>query len=222
MIRINSILSILVASTVSQAALFSGSSFFSTVPNSQLGPVSSSLILTDTVTGFIVSGQVTVTVSPGFSTGTLVQWVVDRPLDATYGFGIESTTTVLDGFSAPPPGIALNTSGTVRSEFTNYPIVSQSLIPMNLVAGVDSPPWFSLSNTSGTFAYTSGGTNYLRQVFDLDGIYSSGPGGNWVIDVPVTTFVTTVPEMGSLVLTILGVSGGLFYGWRRHRHSAKL
>lgn len=205
--RISSVIGLLFATGASQAALFSGGAFFSTAPNSQMGPVTNNLVITNTANGFIVSGQAIVNVAPGPVSGILVQWTVDRPLDATYGSGLETTTTALSGFSAPPVGVALNTAGVVRSSFTNYPIVSESFLPMTLVGGVDSPPWISLSNTTSPFFYTSGGVNYLRQDFFLDGIYLAGPGGSWVIDVPVESSVTTVPEAGSVVLALLGLGG---------------
>ena len=200
-----------------QAALFSGPSSFTTLPISQLGPVTNNLVLTDNANGFVVSGQVIITLPPTSSqiAGTLAYWIVDRPLDATYGTGNLVTTTQLSGFSAPPPGIVLNTSGVVQSFFTNYPVASLSQIPITLAAGVDVPPWNNLSINSSTFSYVSGGVNYLRQRFDVDGIYDSGPGGSWVVDVPVSTFATVVPEPSTMLLGGLGFLGLILWAWRK-------
>lgn len=218
----SSIALLLLAGSACQAAgLFSGSSFFNTFPTSQLGTVTNNLVLTDNVNGFVVSGQVLINVPAAPVSGTLAFWVVDRPLDPSYGTGSLVTTTVLNGFSAPPPGSIGNTSGNVRSGFTNFPGVSQSLIPMTLLGGVDTPPWISLSATSSTFTYTSGGVNFLRQIFDLDGIYFGGPGGTWTVDVPVSTFAfSVVPEPTWLLLPSLAFAGLLIR--RRCRHSTSV
>ena len=204
-----------VAAATSEAALFSGPSTFSSPAVSQLGPVTDNLVLTDTANGFFVSGQVIVAVPPGGIAGTLVTWTVDRPLDPTYGAASLITTTVLDGFAAPPVGSFGPTSGFVQSYFTNFQIPSTSSIPITLVNG--AAVWSNIIVNSSTFAYTSGGVNFLRQRFDLDGVQISGPGGNWVIDVPVTTTAEVVPEPSSIVLAGLGVVGLLAWGRRRNR-----
>lgn len=199
-----------------EAGLFLGAAAFSSGPTSQLGSVTNNLVVTNTANGFTVSGQViiTINVAPPTNAGTLVQWTVDRPLDPAYtGPFTLSTTTVLNGFSAPPVGVFQPTSGQVSSEFTNVGAASQSQIPMTLVNGLDSPPWNNLTSTSSTFLYAPSAGN-LRQSFVLDGVYLAGPGGTWTIDVPVTTFATSVPEPSGLVLGILAASSGFVF-WRR-------
>jgi hypothetical protein len=62
----------------------------------------------------VVSGQAIINVgSP--SNGILVEWIVERPLDPSYGgpFNLQ-TTTILDGFSAPPAGTFGPTSGIAK------------------------------------------------------------------------------------------------------------
>ena len=203
---------LLLMGTTCQAALFLSPSSFSTAPFTQLGGLTNNLTLTDNPNGFVVSGQIIIAV-PATSqpiSGTLVSWVVDRPLDPTYGTGSLITTTILDGFSQPPPGLAGNTSGFVQSSFTNFPVTSLSQIPISLPLGI--AVWNNITVNSSTFAYTSGGVNYLRQQFDVDGIYQSGPGGNWVVDVPVTTIATVVPEPSSIALGGLGMAALLYWG----------
>ena len=212
-----SALALLAVAGSAQAALFSGGAAFVGSPTSQVGTITNNLVLTNTPNGFVVSGQILLSVAPGSAAGTLIEWTVERPLDPSYGFGLETTTTVLTGFSTPPPGIAGNTSGAVSSYFTNFPGPSLSQIPMTLIGGVDTPAWTSLSNTTPSFPYVSGGTNYLRQTFQLDGIYAAGPGGTWVIDVPVTSAVHTVPEVGSILMSVVGLSAGGLLVWRRRR-----
>jgi hypothetical protein len=203
-------------------AQFSGPSAFTTAPWSQLGTVTNNLVLTDTANGFIVSGQVLVNVPSTTTTisGILVSWTVDRPLTFPYGPATLTTTTDLSGFSSPPPGAVGNTTGQVQSIYSNYlgTTTSLSSIPMSLVAGVDSPPWISLTNTSAPFSHTATPGQSLHQTFFLDGIYFSGPGGTWTIDVPVTSFVT-VPEPSSLVLGSLSLVAVGWYGWHRRRRS---
>jgi hypothetical protein len=196
------------------AALFSGPSAFTTGPTTQLGALFNFLTLTDNGSGFVVSGQVIIAVPPGPIAGTLVSWTVDRPLDPTFGTGSLITTTALSGFSQPPVGSIGSTNGFAESLFTNpgLSIVSLSQIPISLVAGLDVPPWNNLVVNSTLFSYTSGGVNFLRQQFDLDGIQLSGPGGNWIVDVPLVTHVTVVPEPSTFAL--LGLALVSLAGYR--------
>ena len=77
---------------------------------------------------------------------------------------------------------------------------------MTLVNGIDLPAWTSLSASSGGggFTWTAGvfPGAVMQQQFTLLGNYTSGPGGNWVIDVPLVS--ETVPEPGTLALLALG------------------
>ena len=196
---------VMVAVLPCRAALFLGPSSFSIGPTTQLGTLTNNLTLTDNANGFVVSGQVLVALPAGPVAGTLVSWEVDRPLDPTHGTATLMTTTILDGFSLPPPGAMGTTNGVVRSSFTNYPVVSLSQIPISLPNGFAN--WTNITVNSSTFSYTSAGVNYLRQRFDLDGIQDSGPGRTWTIDVPVTTIVTVIPEPAALTLLGLGVLG---------------
>lgn len=192
-----------------QAALFSGPAAFTTAPWSQMGPVTNNLVLTNTPTGFVVSGQAIINVgSP--SNGILVEWIVERPLDPSYAgpFNLQ-TTTILDGFSAPPAGTFGPTSGIAKSEFTSHP-TSLSSISVGLVNGLDSPLWTPpLTATSPVFLYTPAVGLVLRQHFFVDGVVLSGPGGNWVIDVPLKSQVTSspsaVPEPSSCLLAGSGI-----------------
>ena len=185
-------------------AYFSGPSFFSEAPGSQIGSVTNNLTITDTATGFVVSGTVSIAVAAGSHSGTLLSYTVDRPLDPAWGTGAFWTTTVLDGFCTPPGGGTYgNTFGAVRSHVTSFPTLSASQIPISLIAGAAT--WNNLTNSSGMFTYTSGGVNFLRQRFDLDGIQSSGTGGTWLIDVPVTTSLNAVPEPATIVAIAFGV-----------------
>jgi hypothetical protein len=200
-----SVLSIVLLATPCQAALFSGPSFFSSAPFSQIGPVTNNLVLTDSLTGFVVSGQLLVNTPPGNVGGVLAQWTVDRPLDPTFGSGPAMTTTVLDGFVLPPVGAFQPTTGNVQSFFTNFQLPSTSLIPITLTNGAAT--WNNIVVNSTSFPYSSGGTNYLRQQFFVDGVQLAGPGGTWTIDVPITTEITLLfaPEPGSGLLLLAGL-----------------
>lgn len=201
----------LVACSGASAALFSGPATFSTLPHSQMGPVIDMLVLTDTATGFVVTGQLHVNVVPGFTTGLLAAWEIDRPLDPTFGASVPLTSsTVIDGFVLPPSGGTYgNTSGVVESYFSNFAGTSLSSIPLTLTSGATT--WLNVTQST-PFLYTSGGVNYLRQSFWIDGTQLSGPGGNWIVDVPVTSSIT--PSPGTLTL-LLGC--GAMAGRRRGR-----
>lgn len=192
----------------SQAALFSGPAAFTTTPWSQMGTVTNNLVITNTPTGFVVSGQAIINVGSS-SNGLLVEWIVDRPLDPSYGgpFNLQ-TTTILSGFSAPPAGTFSPTSGIAKSEFTSHP-TSVSAIPVGMVNGIDSPLWSSLTATSPVFVYTPAAGLVLRQHFWVDGVVLSGPGGNWIIDVPLESEATSVqnviPEPSSCLLAGSGI-----------------
>lgn len=197
---------VMVASAA-QAAFFSNVASFTSGPTTQLGTITNStLTINNFLNGFDVLGQVTISVPPGAQSGTLLYWVVDRPLDPLYlpATSALSTTTNLTGYSQPPSvGTFGNTSGQSYTLFDQYPVTSKSTIPLTLVNGAAT--WTNLTNTSTTFNYTVGGTQYVRQVFDLDGIQLSGPGGNWIVDFPVSTVVNGVPEPTTMLLLATGL-----------------
>lgn len=206
-------LAVMLIGGTAQAQLFSGGAFFSTLPSTQLGPMTHTLTITNTAGGFFVAGVATINVPPTGAAGTLLSYIVDRPLNPAYGTNTLTTTTVLDGFSQPPVGAVGNTSGYVNSEFTNFPGASQSIIPITLPGGTAT--WVLLSNTSAPFVYTSGGTNYLRQRFDLDGVYQGGPGGAWLVDIPAWTTANAIPEPATAALAGLGLGVLVLSRWRQ-------
>jgi hypothetical protein len=200
-------LSVMVVASTAQGALFSGVASFTSGPTTQVGTITgSTLSINNFGNGFDITGQVTISVAPGAHSGTLLQWVVDRPLDPLYLPAVSSmsTTTNLTGFSLPPAGSTFGpTSGQSYTAFNLYPGTSQSTIPLALVNGAAT--WNNLTNTSSTFTYTTGGVQYVRQVFDLDGVVLTGPGGNWIVDFPVSTFVN-VPEPMTMSLLATGLA----------------
>ncbi|MCE9552201.1 MAG: PEP-CTERM sorting domain-containing protein [Planctomycetes bacterium] len=143
--------------------------------------------------------------------GILLDYEVDYPIDPAYPFNPGLfTTTAIDGFSAPPVGLVGTTAGFVHSSIVTLPntylVPSISNIPLTLVAGVDNPPWIpAIVANSGVFPFTGATGMVLRQRLTLDGIYNSGPGGVWTIDLPVQTF--EAPEPSTLALTALGLTG---------------
>jgi len=208
-------LALATCAATSHAAYFSNNAFFSQVPTSQMGPVVfNNLFINNAPFSITVSGQVKVQVPPGNVAGTLIEWSVDRPLDPNYGTSGMITTTTLNGFSQPPAnGTYGNTSGATFSYLDQYPVVSKSNIPLTLTNGAAN--WVQITVQSGTFTYTSAnGLHYLRQQFQLDGVQLSGVGGQWLLDLPLTTDIIPVPEPGS-ALTVLGVFGMLTFRFRR-------
>jgi hypothetical protein len=211
----------LVVLSSSALAQFAGNAVFSMPPTSDLGPVTNNLVITNNLTGFTVTGQVLVNVPPAppSNAGFLVEWVIERPLLPSFVFSNWTTTTDLDGFSAPPAGVVFNTNGQVQTEFTEPGMQSGSLssLPMTLTNGAAT--WTLLSNTSGIFsgATPAGPTYFLKQHFWLDGVYDSGPGGTWTIDVPVVSSINQVPEPA----TLSGIStlGSLLLMRRRSRRA---
>jgi hypothetical protein len=199
----------------SQAQLFlvTDNAAFSQLPTSQLGPVINNLVVTDTANGFTVMGQVIINMPPGTHSGTLVSWEVERLMNSGFNAVNVATNTQLDGFSAPPPGTFGNTSGVAETVFTNV-TGSNATINPQLTAG--AAVWTNLSATNGPHSFTVGTGDYLRQTFFLDGTQINGPGGPWVIDVPVMSFVTgVVPEPTAAVLLSFGI--GVFFLSRRQR-----
>lgn len=198
---------LLVAGSAQAALFLPGLPVFSVAPWSQVGTVTNNLTLTNTANGFVVAGQVLINVPAGGPhAGILAAWTVDRALDPTHGSASLSTTTVLDGFVQPPVGAFQNTSGSVSSLITSFPNPSSSGIPITLTAG--ATVWPNLSDSSSTFIYTSGGVEYLRQTFFIDGVQLAGPGGTWIVDVPVETSINVVPEPS----TLASAAGALIVG----------
>ena len=203
------VLTILVLMTRSaQASFFIGNAFFSQPPTSEIGSIASSnLIINNAGFSFTVSGVVEVQIPSGLNGGILLEWTVDRELHPTYGSSNIITTTSLTGFSDPPEfGTFGDTSGVTFSALDQYPVVSESTIPLTLTSGVAT--WNGITIQSTPFFYTSAfGFHYLRQKFYLEGSQLSGPGGLWTIDLPLTSEVTIVPEPSGFLLLLLGVLG---------------
>ena len=184
---------------------------FFVLPTSTMGTVTNNLTLATIPNGFIVSGQVIVTIPAGASSGILAQWSVIRRIDPAFsGSGLQ-TSTILTGFSAPPAGTFGTTTGIVTTDWRfnaggGFVGGSQSSIPMTLVGGVDSPAWTGLTATSpgGGFTWTAGffPGAVMQQDFTIFGNYTGGAGGAWVIHVPVTSIV--IPAPGAAVLLGLG------------------
>ncbi len=207
------VLGSLLAASSFAAPLFSGGAFYGVSPFSQLGPVTDNTTITNTATGFTVTGQYLINTF-GTSSGFLLSFEIWRPLNSGYGSSFMGTTTKLDGFSAPPVGVIGNTSGTVRTDFTNFLGVSQSQINMTLTNGAET--WPNLVNNSGPFFYTSAGTNYLRMRFELDGVILAASPGVWTVDVPASSFAD-VPVPEPATMAILGAG---FIALLRRRRKA--
>ena len=200
-----------------QAQNWGGPATFTLGPLSQVGAPSNALVITSQPNGFVVSNTVTVATVPAPVGGTLAFWRLDRPftLSANTTF---FTTSFLDGFVAPPFGTFSTTLGTLRTYVidtaNNNNIFggTTSQILISLTNGATS--WTNLTNNSPNFTLPAYNFYAVRQVFDLDGVYTSGPGGNWVIDVPAASSLILVPELPSAALLALGV---LALAWRRGR-----
>jgi hypothetical protein len=207
-----------ICSTAAAGALhaqnFGGGATFTMGPNSQVGTPTNALVVTSLPNGFVATGTVTVSV-PVPAAGTLAFWQLDRPF--TLGSPTTFfTSTSIDGFVAPPPGTFSPTSGTLRTyviDTANNNILpgTTSQIPLSLVNGATFWPLLPPTN-SPSFTLPAYNFYAVRQVFDLDGVYASGPGGSWVIDVPAASTITAVPELPTAALLALG---GLVLAWRR-------
>jgi len=197
-----------------QAQNFGGGATFTLGPLSQVGTPSNALVITSTPNGFVATNTVTVSV-PVPASGTLVYWQLDRPF--TLGSPTTFfTSTSIDGFVAPPPGTFAATSGTLRTyviDTANNNIFAgtTSQIPLSLVNGATFWPLLPPIN-SPSFTLPAYNFYAVRQVFDLDGVYLSGPGGSWVVDVPAGSAITLVPELPTAALLALG---GLALALRR-------
>lgn len=211
-----SIAALLAWAGTAQAALFSSNAVWTSGPSTQLGTiVSSSMAINNGPTSFTVSGYVDIQVTAGAHSGTLLTFTVDRPLNPAYLPAVSTmqTVTSLTGFSLPPAGSTFGpTSGQSYTEFNNYPGISKSLIPLTLVNGAAT---WNTTISSPTFTYTTGGVQYVRQIFDLDGVILTGPGGIWKVDFPLTSAV--VPEPTTLLVLAFGCAATA----RRRRRSRR-
>jgi hypothetical protein len=212
MIRTTLTLYATLIAAVAHAQLFSGPAVMTFGPSTQLGTiVNSSLGINNGPNSFTVSGFVDIQVPPGPQSGTLLEFIVDRPLNPFYLPAVSNMTTVtsLTGFSQPPGFSTFGpSSGISHTFFNQYPVVSQSGFSLSLVNGAAT--WAG-TNTSPIFTYSTGGAQYVRQVFSLDGVITTGIGGIWKVDFPITSTVMIVPEPASLALFIGSFVG--FVGW---------
>ena len=93
--RIAVVIFALAAAATSHATgpYFSGNAFFSQLPTSQMGPiVLNNLFINNGPFSITVSGQIKVQIPPGFVSGTLLEWNVDRHRDSA-----RQRWSVLDG-----------------------------------------------------------------------------------------------------------------------------
>jgi len=188
------------------APYFSGTAAFTQAPTSQMGPVVfNNLFINTGFSSFTVSGQVKVQVPPGAVSGTLIEWIVDIPLNPTYGMSGMITATTLNGFSQPPAfGTYGPTSGASYSFLDQYPVVSKSNIPLTLTNGAAT--WNQITIQSASFNYTSiNGMHFLRQRFELDGVQLNGIGGQWLLDLPLTSEVIAIPEPAAVTSVLCAI-----------------
>lgn len=191
-----------------QAQNFGGNATFTLGPLSQVGTPTNALVITSTANGFVASNTVTVS-TPLPASGTLVYWQLDRPftLSAATTF---FTTSFLDGFVSAPAGTFSPTLGSMRTYVIDtannnniFPgTTSQLALSLN---NAGATTWTNLTNNSPNFTLPAYNFYAVRQVFDLDGVYVSGPGGNWVVDVPALSGITPVPELPTAALLAVGV-----------------
>lgn len=175
------------------ASIFSGPAFYSVAPTTQMGTFSNQLNINSMILGFNVAGQFIVNVPAGNVTGTLLHYVVKRPLNPTFGSANLNVFQYLVGFSQPGAGTYGNTSGYCK---TYLDVGGQNATSaLNLTAGVQTWNW---NVQSPFFNYTSGTDIYLVQEFWLDGFKVSGPASQWVVDLPVDSLLVPVPEPASL------------------------
>jgi hypothetical protein len=193
-------------------AQYVGAPQFTSGPSTQLSLVNSGttfLTLSTNPADITVAGQFIVNVPNTPVSGTLVRWTVERGLLPNQTLSNFVTTSVLDGFSQPPPGLIGVTGGALRTyifDTVNNSVIGGTLssIPISLNPGFTL--WPMLSASSAQFSLTTGNGYVLRQVFDLDGVYLGGPGGPWIVDVPAMSGLAAVPEPGSYALFAFGLA----------------
>lgn len=210
----------LAAPAPAQAQFFSGPAYFSQAPQSQIaaGPGIDQLVISSNLADFTVAGQYTVPIAASPASGVVARWAVERRLDPNLNLGFQALTLLI-GFSAPPPG-SFNPSGgwvdtSVENTATATVVPGSSFsIPFSLQNGAAT--WVTAS-VSPTFSLVTGNQlHVMRQEFVLFGDYLGGPGGNWVVDVPITTTLSAVPEAP---VWLMLASAGLLRlpGWMRRR-----
>lgn len=192
-----------------QASIFSGPAFFSVAPYTQMGS-SSNLLAINTLNplGYSVAGQFIVNVPAGAVSGTLLRYEVRRPLNPNFGSQSVNVLQYLIGFSQPPAGTFGNTSGFCRTYLDVGGQFANS--NLNLTNGAQTWNW---NVQSPFFNYTSGTDLFLVQEFELDGVKLSGPAGQWIVDLPVDSFLSPVPEPTTLGF-VMGGGLLLLRRWR--------
>ena len=197
------------------ASLYAGNAFFSIAPYSQMGTVVDELAINQLPTGYNVAGQFKVTVPAGAVSGTLLHYQVKRLLNPNFGFQWMYLQQYIVGFSQPTGGGTFSpTSGYAKTylDVTGWPANT----PLNLVNGAAT---WNVNQIGNTFNYVSGTDVYLVQDFELDGSKLTGPGGTWIIDLPLSSEIIFVPEPGSAAVFTLGLAALCRRGGRSRRKS---
>lgn len=187
------------ASTVHAASLFAGNAFYSIAPYTQMGPSVNFLAINQLQTGFMVAGQMQVTIAPGQVSGFLLKYQVKRLLNPTFGSQWLYLQHYIVGFSQPPGGGTFGLTTGFCKTYLDFSGQAANT-PLTLVNGAAT---WNINQTGNYFNYVSGTDVYLVQDFELDGNQISGPGGTWIVDLPVTSEM--VPEPASLTTLGLGL-----------------
>ena len=182
-------------------------------------------IFTPVPGGFSLTGQVTVTVPAGTSSGTLLAWGANYQIDNTLTTpGLYMTTTALTGFITAPAGGAAD-GGSLDTYFNDKSANvinpgSVSSIAFGYTAGASTtnyPPPGPV--TSGNFFYTPvvGNFDFLEQSYFASYSYSGATPGVYTLDFPATSTASPTPEPTAALLLAFG--GPLLLGLRRRPQS---
>jgi hypothetical protein len=152
--------------------------------------------------GMDLTGDYYITVPPGTSGGSMVQWAIDRPIAS--GLAPFNITVNYTGFvSLSGTFTSSNTNGFMQAAIYNSGALVAGTSTVVQFAGTGAFTPIALTNTTTVSTYTWAPGDTLRLLYSSNYSYN-GAGGVYDVNFPATAIVSPVPEP-TCMLALIGL-----------------